>query len=83
MSPSCDMHTVDFFCAKASHQDTHLCGILFDEPKFSYSVLHRFVLYLLWIATYFVGWQNTIILKQYRLKRRREKIWQSMNWSVL
>ena len=19
-------------CAKASHQDTHLCGILFDEP---------------------------------------------------
>ena len=20
------------FCAKASHQDTHLCGILFDEP---------------------------------------------------
>jgi len=21
-----------FFCAKASHQDTHLCGILFDEP---------------------------------------------------
>jgi len=21
-----------FVCAKASHQDTHLCGILFDEP---------------------------------------------------
>ena len=23
------------FCAKASHQDTHLCGILFDEPASS------------------------------------------------
>ena len=22
-------------CAKASHQDTHLCGILFDEPASS------------------------------------------------